>query len=111
MTADDVISILTEAAKAVPEGAQYVLKNTEIFRLELRLKDKGGLSIDVIEILKTWLGSSPDGNRLTIAAMLVAAFGTINDISWWQIMEPEGEPAYMAWSNALYILKRRRWHG
>lgn len=111
MTEEDVISILAAAAEMVPKGLDAVLRNTEVFSLKFRLEDgRGGLATNITEILQTWLGSAPDDNRLTIAAILLGDFGTSNDISWWQSMEPAGESIYTAWSNALYILKRRRWH-
>jgi hypothetical protein len=105
VTAEDIIETLTAAAVVVPKGVMEVIKTPGFFRLE----DRGSSVINSMEVVKTWLGSSPSGNQLTIAAMLIAASGTSSDIGWWQDMEPEDEPARTAWRNALCILRRRRW--
>jgi hypothetical protein len=103
-TAGEIVTTLTAAAEAVPEGVRAVLRITGFHRLE-----QGSSFVDVVGTLRTWLGPSPDGNQLIIAAMVMAASGTSHDIDWWRDLEPESEPAHIAWSNALYILKRRRW--
>jgi hypothetical protein len=108
ITAEDVVATLTAAAEAVPKGVVEVLKTPGFFRL----KDPRSSLIDVVdtmEVVKTWLGPSPNGNQLTIAAMLIASSGTSRDIGWCQDVEPADEPARAAWRNALFILRRRRW--
>ncbi len=105
ITSEDVVATLTAAAEAVPKGVRAVIKTPGFFRLE----DRSSSVMDMMEVVRKWLGSSPNGNQLTIAAMLIATSGTSRDISWWQDVEPEDEPAHTAWRKALYILRRRRW--
>lgn len=105
ITPEDIVKTLTAAAEVVPEGVMEAIKTPGFFRLE----DRGSSVIDMMQVVKTWLGSSPNGNQLTIAAMLMAASGTSRDIDWWQDVKPEDEPARSAWRNAMYILRRRRW--
>ena len=106
ITAEDVGSVLTAAAKVVPEGELAVFQTPGFLRLE----ERANSMIDVMQVVREWLGSSPNGNQLTIAAMLLAASGSSRDIDWWQEMKPPRDaPEYTPWSNALYILRRRRW--
>jgi hypothetical protein len=110
-TTEDVIAALTATVKVITDCVMPP-QNTEEYRYFpwlLRLNSKGSSGIDLPQILRTWLGSSPDQNQVIVAAMLLETSGTSRDISWWQNMEPEDEPARTAWSNILYLLKRRRW--
>lgn len=111
LTIEDVMDILTAATNAVPEGPRKVRDTPDFSRLLFVLGDNYvGSATDIVEILQIWLGSSPEGNQLIVAAMLLVAFGTSDHIDWWQSMKPDEESAYEAWSRALYTLKRRQWH-
>lgn len=75
----------------------------------LRERDKS--AVEIMPVLRKWLNQVRDINRLTIAAVITAEFGSAGDIAWWmQQWEVAGEePAYTAWLNTLFILRRRRW--
>ncbi len=108
---EDVLGMLAEATDLVPQGVDKVLKNGEIFRLRLRLKNGySALTTDIVDIVQMWLGSAPGENQITVAAMLLVTFGTRSHIDWWQDLEPKEGLAHTVWSNALYSLKRKRWH-
>lgn len=107
LSEDGAIKTLNEAARAVPQGVQQV-ERTEWF-YELRTWDKR-VSFDPRVVVKQWLSDSLEPDKLIVAAMLLSSFGTEEDLEWWQGLEPGGVGNYYeAWSNTLYVLRRRRW--
>lgn len=105
---DDAIDILNAAAQAVPGGARQVERTEDFYEIESPGKK---LCFDLRELLRRWLGSSPEPNRLVVASMLLAGIGTGDDVEWWKSLEPDtSSHAHEPWSNAMYSLRRRRWH-
>lgn len=105
---DDAINILNAAAQAVPNGARQVERTEDFYDLESPSKK---LSFDIRGVLRRWLGSSAEPNRLIVASMLLATIGTGDDVEWWRALEPDTRSdAHEPWANAMYSLRRRRWH-
>jgi hypothetical protein len=86
-----------------------VYRQSQFSRLEQRFERPNTRDIDILGILRTWLGTSLDANRLIIAAMLMALAGTPRDLAWWRSVEPNDEMSHRVWANTYYILQRRRW--
>lgn len=104
---DDALATLNEAAQSVPQGVRQI-EHTDNFH-EIRRQGKK-VSFDTKAVLRRWLGRPPDTNQLTVAAMVLSSIGVADDTEWWRELEPEKNgAAYEAWSNTLYVLRRRRW--
>lgn len=106
LSKEKAIETLNEAAGKVADGVREVRRINRFYRLE----DNERTSFDVTAVLREWLGATPNGNQITVAAMLLSRIGKGTDSDWWLQFEPEqADTAHEAWSNALYILRRRRW--
>jgi hypothetical protein len=106
LTEKSAIETLNACAAAVPEG-DWEVRRADYFS---HLKDKRRVSFDFKELLKRWLGCSPNAKQISVAAMLMDDIGTSEDVAWWRKLEPpSNEPAHQIWSNMFYILRIRRW--
>jgi hypothetical protein len=106
LTEETAVETLNAAAANVPGGVNAVERTEKFYEL----KEERRVSFNVRSLLKTWLGTSPESNHIIVAAMLLVNIGRGEDAAWWNKLElAENDPAYEAWANTLYLLRRRRW--
>lgn len=110
-SAEELSETLTVAESLVSDGFDALWRNREhsLFRI-LRVSDFDASEVAVVETVKEWVMMFPTENRIIVSAMIVADQGTSADLTWWECLSPQSDEADVACRNALYILKRRRWH-
>jgi hypothetical protein len=110
-TPEGVMVTLNEIAAAVPNGARCVHRETKCFALDISVSEHPQSMVRINDVLKMWLDHALDRERMTTAAMLLARFGSANDLTWWRQMEPEStdEMAHRIWFDTLFHMRRRLW--
>lgn len=104
---EDALVSLNAAARAVPQGVRRVKRTVNFYHIK---SQSNKIAFNTRKLLRRWLGAAPSPESLIVGAMLIASFGTGEDVEWWAELEPdEGGGSYEPWLNALYILRRLRW--
>jgi len=105
-TQEEVLSILNDAASAVPEGP-VAPHNVDGFA---DLLSATRTRLDVVGTLQEWLYETNDPNRVVVAAIVLDAIGTGADVEWWTREEPEDTQLRAVWLAVRFTLLRRQWH-